>query len=152
MTIRTEPDSVDLAAVRRWFARLADCVRAVDYQAALPLFTEDLVAFGTYDDFVTGRDRVMQAQWMNVWPTIRDFRWRLDEVIAIVAPDRLAATGLAIFDSQGFRRDGSRFDRRGRATVSLVRAGVGADWVAAHTHMSLFRGTPDLSFGPPSAG
>jgi len=91
----------------------------------------------------------MAAQWTKVWPTIRDFRLRLDEVTAVMSPDRLTATGLAIFESDGFLRDGSRFDRRGRATVSLVRSEVGADWLAVHTHMSLFRGTPDQSFGPP---
>lgn len=144
------PDAADLDAVRRWFARLAECVRAVDYTAAFPLFAEGLVAFGTYDDFVAGREQVMEAQWKNVWPTIREFRWRLDEVTAIVSPDRLAAAGLAIFESDGFGRDGSRFDRPGRATVVLARAKVGDDWVALHTHMSLFRGTPDQSFWAPS--
>ena len=120
MAMQAASDATDLEAVRRWFARLADCVRAVDYAAAFPLFAEDLVAFGTYDDFVTGREQVMEAQWTKVWPTIREFRWRLDEVTALVSPDRLAAAGLAIFESDGFRRDGSRFDRCGRATVVLA--------------------------------
>ena len=150
MTIRVATDATDLETVRRWFARLADCVRAVDYEAALPLFIDDLIVFGTYDDFVAGRTQAMQAQWTKVWPTIRDFRWRLEDVTAIVSPDRMHAAGLAIFESKGFRRDGSRFDRRGRATCVLVRADVRADWVAVHTHMSLFRGTPDQSFGEPA--
>jgi ketosteroid isomerase-like protein len=152
MRMRSAPDAADLEAVRRWFARLAECVRAVDYAAAFPLFAEDLIAFGTYNDFVTGRAEVMRAQWMNVWPTIREFRWRLDEVAAIVSPDRLSATGLAVFESDGFHRDGGRFDRPGRATVALARAETGADWVAVHTHMSLFRGTPGQSFGQLAAG
>ena len=147
MKMLTTPDAADLDGIRRWFVRLADCVRAVDYEAAFPLFAEDLIAFGTHNDFVTGRPEVMRMQWMKVWPTIRNFRWRQDEVVAIVSPERLSAVGLAVFDSDGFNRDGSRFDRRGRATVSLARAEAGADWVAVHTHMSLFRGTPDQSFG-----
>lgn len=149
MVMQATPDVTDLDAVRRWFAQLADCVRAVDYEAAFPLFAEELVAFGTYDNFVIGREQVMEAQWKNVWPTIRDFRWRLEEVTAIVSPDRLAAAGLAVFESEGFRRDSSRFDRRGRATVVLTRTEIGVDWVAKHTHMSLFRGTPDQSFAAP---
>ena len=152
MQMLTAPDAADLEGVRRWFARLADCVRAVDYEAAFPLFAEDLIAFGTHNDFVTGRPEVMRAQWMKVWPTIRNFRWRLDGVVGIVSPDRLNAAGLAVFDSDGFHRDGSQFDRRGRATVTLARAGTGADWAAVHTHMSLFRGTPDQSFGQFAAG
>ena len=152
VAMRAIPDATDVEAARRWFARLADCVRAVDYEAAFPLFAEDLIAFGTYDNFVAGRAQVMEAQWTKVWPTIRHFRWRLDEVTAIVSPDRLTATGLAIFESDGFQHDGSTFERRGRATVAFERAAVGDDWVAVHTHMSLFRGTPDVSYGAPPAG
>ena len=90
---------------------------------------------------------MVKEQWSNVWPTIRNFRWRLDGVEAIVSPDRLSAVGMAIFDSDGFNQDGSRFDRPGRATVAFARKSVGEDWVAVHTHMSLFRGTPSRSFG-----
>jgi ketosteroid isomerase-like protein len=145
--MRTAPDTEDIDKIRRWFKRLADCVRAVDYEAAYPLFAEDLIAFGTFNDFVSERPIVVREQWMNVWPTIRDFRWRLDGVQAIVSPDRLSAVGMAIFDSDGFHQDGGRFDRRGRATVVFARARVGDDWIAVHTHMSLFRGTPGQSFG-----
>lgn len=147
MRLRKDPAPEDLERIRYWFARLAECVQAVDYAAAYPLFADDLVAFGTFTDFVSERPDVVREQWMNVWPTIRNFRWRLDGVQAIVSPDRLGAVGLAVFDSDGFRQDGTRFDRRGRATVAFARSAVGDDWVAVHTHMSLFRGTPDRSHG-----
>ena len=147
MTRATEPhpDPADLDAIRRWFKSLQDCVAAVDYKAAYPLFAEDMVAFGTFSDFVTGRDAAEREQWRNVWPTIRNFRWRLEGVKALVSPDRLSAVGLAVWDSDGFDPDGSRFDRCGRATVAFKRSAPGDPWVAAHTHMSLFRGTPDKS-------
>ncbi|MCC7046236.1 MAG: nuclear transport factor 2 family protein [Alphaproteobacteria bacterium] len=147
MRMRNAPDAADLAGIRAWFARLARCVQAADYEAAYPLFADDLIAFGTFNDFVTERPDVVREQWKNVWPTIRNFRWRLDGVQALVSADRLSAVGMGIFDSDGFREDGSRFDRRGRATVAFGRAAVGADWVALHTHMSLFRDTPSRSFG-----
>ena len=147
MTRATEPHPADLDAIRRWFKSLQDCVVAVDYKAAYPLFAEDMVAFGTFSDFVTGRNAAEREQWRNVWPTIRNFRWRLEGVKALVSPDRLSAVGLAVWDSDGFDRDGLRFDRRGRATVAFKRGALGDPWVAAHTHMSLFRGTPDKSHG-----
>jgi ketosteroid isomerase-like protein len=147
MRLIAVPRDEDLAAVRDWFARLAECVRAVDFEAAYPLFADDLVAFGTFKDFVAERPAVVEEQWRNVWPTIRNFRWRLEGVRAIVSPDRLAATGLAVFDSDGFAEDGRRFDRPGRATVAFARRAVGDPWVAVHTHISLFRGTPSRSFG-----
>lgn len=147
MRLRIDPDAEDLRLARAWFERLADCVRAVDYEAAYPLFADDLIAFGTFNDFVTERPVVVREQWQNVWPTIRNFRWRLDGAQALVADDRLSAVGLAIFDSDGFKEDGTKFDRRGRATVVFKRAKIGDPWVATHTHMSLFRGTPDRSHG-----
>jgi ketosteroid isomerase-like protein len=145
--MRTASDPKDVEDIRRWFARLAECVQAVDYEAAYKLFADDLIAFGTFNDFVVERPVVAREQWMNVWPTIRNFRWRLDGLQVIVSLDRLSAVGMAIFESDGFHRDGGRFDRRGRATVVFARPEIGAPWVAVHTHMSLFRGTPDRSFG-----
>lgn len=147
MNLRSEPETPDLEAMRAWFRRLAECVQAVDFEAAHPLFAEDMIAFGTFTDFMIGRDRAEGEQWRNVWPTIRRFRWRLDDVHGIVSADRLTGIGMAVFDSDGFLPDGERFDRRGRATVTFARASVDAPWVATHTHMSLFRGTPDRSYG-----
>ena len=137
----------DLERVRAWFAELARCVRAVDFVAARHLFAEDMVAFGTFSDLVVGREAVERQQWRSVWPFIADFRWRLEEVRAFVAADRLSATGLACFDSTGFSRGGERYERPGRATVAFRRAAIGEPWTARHTHMSLFRGVPQQSFG-----
>jgi ketosteroid isomerase-like protein len=137
----------DVERVRAWFARLAEHVRAVDFAGARAIFAEDLIAFGTYSDFVTGREAVEATQWRKVWPFISDFRWRLGEAKALVAADRLSAVGMAVFDSTGYREDGSPYDRPGRATVAFRRPRIAADWVAQHTHMSLFRGVPDRSFG-----
>lgn len=147
MKLRSEPAAADLEAIRQWFQSLADCVQAVDFEAAHPLFAEDMIAFGTFTDFMIGRERAEAEQWRNVWPTIRRFRWRLDEVHGIVSSDRLTGVGMAIFDSDGFEADGGKFERRGRATVTFAREAVDRPWVATHTHMSLFRGTPGRSHG-----
>lgn len=137
----------DLALVRAWFAELARHVQAVDYAAARHLFAEDLIAFGTFTDFIDGREAAERAQWRNVWATIDGFAWRLDGVRALVSPDRLFAVGMGVWDSTGYREDGRPFPRPGRATVSFRRDRIGAPWVATHTHMSLFRGTPGVSHG-----
>ena len=154
MMMQAAPDATDLEAVRRWFAKLADCVRAVDYEAASPLFAEDLVAFGTYDNFVTGRGQVNRgAVERRSGRQFGDFRWRLDEVTAIVSPDRLGAAGLAIFESEGFRRDGSRFrpagPRHGIASADRDWRRLGGE---AHPHVivpryarSVIRGAGQLA-------
>jgi ketosteroid isomerase-like protein len=147
VTTRTDAAAEDLARVRAWFAELAEHVRAVDFAAARHLFAPDLIAFGTFTDFIDGREGAEAAQWRNVWQTIDGFAWRLDGVRALVSPDRLFAVGMGVWDSTGYREDGTPFDRRGRATVSFSRAAIGEPWVATHTHMSLFRGTPAASHG-----
>jgi ketosteroid isomerase-like protein len=135
----------DLAGVKRWFDTLAAHVREVDFVGARPIFAPDMIAFGTFTDFMTGRDVAEQQQWRNVWQNIDEFRFRPD-VRAIVSPDRLMAVGMAIFDSTGYRQDGTSYDRPGRATVAFVRDAVGKPWLAQHTHLSLFRDVPTQSF------
>jgi ketosteroid isomerase-like protein len=135
----------DLAGVKTWFETLASHVREVDYIGARPIFAPDMIAFGTFTDFMTGRDVAEQQQWRNVWSHIDEFRFRPD-IRAIVSPDRLQAVGMAIFDSTGYRQDGTSYERPGRATVVFVRDSTGAPWLALHTHLSLFRDVPTRSF------
>ena len=106
-----------------------------------------MIAFGTFTDFMIGRDLAEQRQWRNVWGTIRNFRYKLDAIEGIVSADRLTAIGMGVWASDGFHPDGTRFERPGRTTVALGRRAVGDAFVATHTHMSLFRGTPDQSYG-----
>ena len=101
----------DLAAVRAWFDTLSKHCRAVDYEGARPIFAEDMIAFGTFTDFMIGRDLAEQKQWRNVWGTIRNFRYDLDKIEAIVSADRLTAVGMGVWQSDGFHPNGDRFDR-----------------------------------------
>ena len=142
------PDVDDVALVKKWFRRLSEQVQAVDFAGARQLFAEDMIAFGTFEDFVTGRDAVEQVQWRNVWPVTSGFHFRIDDIRAIVSPDRLTAIGMAVFQSTGYHEDGTPYARPGRTTVALSRRAVGEEWVADHTHMSLFRDVPTRSFGP----
>ncbi len=76
----------------------------------------------------------------------------MDDIRAIVSPDRLTAIGMAVFQSTGYHEDGTSYERPGRTTVALSRRAVGVDWVADHTHMSLFRDVPSRSFGQRKPG
>jgi ketosteroid isomerase-like protein len=145
MIAAAHPD--DLARVKAWFDRLSEHVRAVDFAGAHPLFADDMIAFGTFENFITGRDKVEAAQWRNVWPVTSDFRYRMDDIRAIVSADRLTAVGLGVFDSTGYHPDGTAYARPGRTTATFSRRAVGENWVADHTHMSLFRDVPSVSFG-----
>jgi ketosteroid isomerase-like protein len=138
-----DPD--DVASLTAWFETLATHVREVDFVGARPIFAPDMVAFGTFTDFMIGRDAAEQQQWRNVWPHIDNFHWRPD-IKAIVSADRMQAVGMGVFDSTGYGPDGTPYDRPGRATVVLVRSGLDAPWLAQHTHLSLFRDVPTRSF------
>ena len=145
MTTPPHPD--DLARVEAWFERLSEHVRAVDYEGARLLFADGMIAFGTFENFITGRERVEKAQWRNVWGVTSGFRYRMDDIRAIVSADRLTAIGMGVFDSMGYHPDGSAYERPGRTTAAFSRPAVGDDWVADHTHMSLFRDVPSVSYG-----
>ena len=55
----------DLAGVRAWFETLAAHVREVDFIGARPIFAADMIAFGTFSDFMTGRDVAEAQQWRS---------------------------------------------------------------------------------------
>jgi ketosteroid isomerase-like protein len=121
------------AIARTFLTEMQACVRAVDFDRAHALFAEDVVAFGTYAAVVSGRDRLEHEQWRNVWPRIREFTFRLDELHCLGNAEAICA--VVPWDSSGTAADGTPFPRPGRATLLLVeRAG---QWVAIHSHFSL---------------
>ena len=118
---------------RQFLEAMQACVRAVDYERARPLFSEDVVAFGTFAPVVSGRQRLEHEQWRNIWPTIREFTFKLDSLRCLGTPESLCV--VVAWDSLGARPDGSTFSRPGRATLLLEpREGR---WVATHSHFSL---------------
>lgn len=120
-------------AARTWLAALERCVRTIDYGAARPLFAPDVRAFGTYANVVIGRDALEREQWRVVWPTIREFQFRLAEVCCV--GDETVLGVIVPWDSLGVNVDGTTFSRPGRATLLLVMRD--ARWVAIHSHFSL---------------
>src|SRR5215831_6702301 len=119
---------------RTFLIEMQECVRAVDYARARPLFADDVVAFGTFAAVVEGRDRLELEQWRNIWPNIRDFTFRLDELHCLGTESWICV--IVPWDSIGQRlSDGESFNRPGRATLVLSRRGD--QWVAIHSHFSL---------------
>ncbi len=143
-------DATDRRTIAAWVDRWGACVAAVDFDGAKPLFSADVVGFGTHKAFVEGLDALAGEQWGNVWPTIRDFRFQTEDLIAMVSPDRLLANAIVPWTSTGFHEDGSEFDRPGRATIVLTRDSLDAPWQGRHTHFSLRPGVPGRSYGRPS--
>jgi ketosteroid isomerase-like protein len=120
---------------RAFLSEMQACVRAVDYERAHALFAEDVVAFGTFAAVVSGRDRLEHEQWRKIWPTIRDFTFRLTDLHCLGTDLDKTLCVVVPWDSLGRRANGETFARPGRATLLLEPRGE--RWVAVHSHFSL---------------
>jgi ketosteroid isomerase-like protein len=121
-------------ALVQWLREFESCVRRVDYEAAKPLFDEQVSAFGTHRPVIRGLDQLAQEQWAKIWPNTSDITYRTDELTYDAAGD--VAWAACPWDSKGRAQDGSTFSRPGRVTIGL-RRGVDGRWRATHTHHSL---------------
>ena len=137
----------DRRSVADWIAWWGERVAEVNFKAVRPAFAEDAIAFGSRVEMMTSQAELEREQWRAVWPSIEDYRYELDTLEVVASPDRLMAMGAVIFRSTGLHPDGKRFERNGRATVTLMRPAVGAPWVCTHSHVSLKPGTPASSHG-----
>jgi ketosteroid isomerase-like protein len=122
----------DDASVRAWLRRWGECVAAVDFERARPLFDPSVTGFGTFAGAVVGLDRLESEQWRQVWPTSSGFVFAVEDAQVLVSDDRCQAVIVTTWAST---RDGR--ERPGRATVVLRRGEVTSPWLGVHTHFSL---------------
>ena len=137
----------DRRSVAEWYDRWGGFVADVNFKASRPLFAEDAVAFGSKVEMMTSQAQLEAEQWRAVWPSIEDYRFDTSTLEVIMSPHRLMAMGACIFRSTGLHPDGKKFERNGRATVTLMRTAAGAPWICTHSHISLKPGTPRMSHG-----
>ena len=138
----------DRASIGAWFDLWGSYVAEEWFELATSLFDTDAIGFGTWRDYVEGREALVDGQWRSVWPTISGFHHRTEDTLRVtVGADRLTAVGLVLWTSVGAGPDGSPFGRPGRTTAVFRRAAVGAPWLCIHTHVSLAKGVPQRSYG-----
>ena len=137
----------DRRSVADWIGHWGKLVADVNFKASRPLFAEDAVAFGSKVEMMRSQAELEREQWRAIWPTIEDYRYDLSTLEVVMSPDRLMAMGAVIFRSTGLHADGKKFERNGRATVTLMRSAIGAPWICTHSHVSLKPGTPAPSHG-----
>jgi ketosteroid isomerase-like protein len=143
LMVERSDDQAALQVLADWYRALERCVRAVDFTGGRDLFAEDVVAFGTRAEVVTGLEALERQQWQGIWPNIRDFTFVFDQLHA--GHDGNLAWGVVPFMSTGFHPDGTPFERPGRATIILERRD--GRWLAKHSHFSLYPGTPPTTHG-----
>ena len=132
----------DRRSVADWIGHWGDLVAEVNFKASRPRFADDAVAVGSKVAMMTSQAALEREQWRAIWPTIEDSRYDLSTLEVVMSPDRLMAMGAVIFRSTGLHADGRRFERNGRATVTLMRGAIGSPWICTHSHVSLKPGTP----------
>ena len=137
----------DTAAIHTWFETMHKHVADVNFTAATPLFDEDAVGFGTFEDVIDTREAIIAQQWRSVWGTIANFAFKLDQLKLDVSSDRCFAYGVVPWGSTGFHEDQTPYDRPGRATIIFRRPDPSAPWRAIHSHFSLNRNVPSRSYG-----
>ncbi len=128
-----------------WLESWAECVRRVDPERARVLFAPTLRAFGTRVFCADGRDTVEQLQWLYVWPRTRGFGFEIESLEGWLSDDRSQGCVAVPWRSTGVDSEGVEFERRGRATIVLARAGE--TWTALHTHFSIDPAAPQRWLG-----
>ena len=144
---KLDTDNKDHNSIIFWFKTWENKVQNKDFESAKNLFENDVVSFGTWMNVVEGLEKLCANQWKSVWPTINNFKFLTDTLYIQVSPDRLLANSILIWDSTGYKKNGSSFKRNGRATVALKRNNINDAWKCIHTHFSLNRGIPQKSYG-----
>src|SRR5262245_31472614 len=106
-----------------WLRKWQALINLGDFERAKPLFSEDVVAFGSLTAVMSGKEDLVEHQWSSVWPRIKDFAFTYDSLHTFADEARHVVTAAMLWRSLGRRRDGSWYERRGRATLVLRRSG-----------------------------
>lgn len=137
MQITAEPSMTP--AILDWLSEWQDAINARDYDRGALLFDEDVIAFGTYSDAMRGRANLVDLQWREMWPYIKDFHFDLEET-TLLGEDGALAVVICPWTSLGIAPNGSTFPRAGRCTIALKRTESG-ELKALHTHFSMAKGS-----------
>ena len=141
-----DADPATKAEIIDWLERFFACVREVDFKSAYPFWHDDIVIFGTFQELVRSRQAWTDPQWSNVWPRTKDFTLDAKNTEVLLSGDGSMAVAILPWTSTGWHKDGTEFDRPGRATIVLHKQPDGR-WLGVHSHMSLGRGVPQDSHG-----
>jgi len=125
-------------SIREWFHIMERCFQDLDYATARKLMAEDVLAFSTRTDVMSGIDALVTQQWTHIWPNLRDFTFNFDQLHWGASGD--LAWAVITWNSTGFHPDGTSFPRPGRTTAIFERRH--GTWLSIHTHYSLAPGTP----------
>lgn len=136
------PGSAVRKISKQWLKEWEHLINTLDFAGARALFAEDVVSFGTFADMLHGLDELEHRQWRKIWPTIADFTFEEPNILCFDEAPGIA-TIVVLWRSKGRTKDGSGYDRRGRATLILRDGEDGLRCI--HSHLSMEPGIPPLA-------
>lgn len=84
-----------------WLREFGRCLRNRTYDAARPLFHEEVYSFGTVADEARGLDKLVSRQWHEVWDVTQHLEcdywsarnWEQDSLVVVAAPRSSMGSG-----------------------------------------------------------
>ncbi len=96
-------------------------INSGEYEAARPMFANDVVAFGTVTSMMSGLADLESRQWREVWYRIKDFQFDKETAQTFLDPSAGMAVICCLWHSFGKTKT-SWYERRGRVTLVLRAA------------------------------
>ena len=107
-----------------WLDTWEGLINRGDFEAARPLFSPEVLAFGTVTGSMKTLPVLEERQWRKVWGKIKDFRFDKETAVLFRDEGSRLATIACAWSSLG-RTQSSWYQRRGRVTLVLRREGKG---------------------------
>jgi len=133
--------SIQREDVFQWLDTWQGYINSGQYEAARPLFSDDVVAFGTVTGVMKGITDLENRQWRQVWHRIKNFCFDKDTATIYSEPNSAFATVSCLWHSLG-KTKATWYERRGR--VTLVLSKQVASICCVHSHFSMEPGIPPV--------
>jgi ketosteroid isomerase-like protein len=130
-----DPDVFD------WLDTWQSLINSGDFGTARPLFSPDVVAFGTVTGFMRSLPVLEERQWRQVWGKIKEFTFEKETAVVFRNGSSDLVTVACLWHSLGRTRS-SWYERRGRVTLVLRSSDQGLQCL--HSHFSMEPGIPPL--------
>ena len=124
-----------------WLDTWQSLINSGDFEAARPLFSPDVVAFGTVTGFMRTLPVLEERQWRKVWGKIKEFTFEKETAVVFRDASSGLVTVACLWHSLGRTRS-SWYQRRGRVTLVLRHTDRGPQCL--HSHFSMEPGIPPL--------
>jgi len=119
-----------METIDHWLINFQNAIRSKDYLAALDLFDDEAIMFGTRINFSTALEEYAKNQWLQIWENSQNFTFT--QVLKLLSAGELAWLA-TLWTNETNTGSGIEF-RSGRATFVLQNQN--GNWICVHSHFS----------------